>query len=220
MLKYYIMIILFSPLVLFGDMSEKFSETFAQKLRLQNVKECSNLLDEWEVCEPHRLDTIQGLRACVVLLEGNIIQSIQMMEEALPNLEKKSLSPETADIIRNLYDKAMNFVFCDEELSSSQVSSRALMLLCRQTQLKGVKIKYWFGIAQIIAACVVAPFTPPAAGALALSGINITVQAAGEALDNMEQWEKALNRRQRIAPDDVYNFLDDIYKIPFCLHLV
>jgi len=76
-------------------------------------------------------------------------------------------------------------------------------MLCKGKQPKGVKIKYWFGIAQIAAACFVAPFSPPAAAALALSGINTTVQAAGEALDNKEQWERNLNGRQRITPDNM-----------------
>ena len=76
-----------------------------------------------------------------------------------------------------------------------------------------MKVKYWFGIAQIVAACFVAPFNPPAAGALALSGINTTAQAAGEALDNKEQWKQNLNERQRMTPNNVPPKQRNSYKV-------
>ncbi|MCB1109868.1 MAG: hypothetical protein KDK64_02715 [Chlamydiia bacterium] len=78
-----------------------------------------------------------------------------------------------------------------------------------------MKIKYWFGVAQIVAACVVAPFNPPVAGALAISGINTTVQAAGEALDNKENWERNLNERQNMNPDTMVPSQRSSYLKPY-----
>ena len=101
--------------------------------------------------------------------------------------------------------QALHFASYDEdlELVSSREGSSPMIMLCGGKQPKGVKVKYWFGIAQIVAAVVVAPFNPPAAGALALSGLNNTIQAAGDAMDNKEEWERNLNDRQHMGPDSM-----------------
>lgn len=170
-----------------------------------DIEGCHHVLDEWESYEPQASPTIHGLRATVVLMEGDVIKSKLMMEEALASLEGTTLSSESADTIRGFYTQALHFASYDEdlELVSYLGGSSAMVVLCKGKQPKGVKVKYWFGIAQIVAAVVVAPFNPPAAGALALSGLNTTIQAAGDAMDNKEEWERNLNDRQHMGPDSM-----------------
>ena len=189
------------PILVFSNMNEKYTELFAEKLIERNINGCHQILDEWERYEPHILPTIQGLRATVLLFEGNIVESAILMYGALDKLEGTTLSEETVQSIRELYAQARNFQPEESKVVSSQVVTTPNVVLCRGNQPKGVKMKYWFGVAQIVAACVVAPFNPPVAGALAISGINTTVQAAVEALDNKESWERNLNERQHMNPD-------------------
>lgn len=199
----YIMIVFIFPLVLCADINKEYSELFSKKLKVLDIIDCKNVLDDWERNVPLMHITIEGLRACLVLVEGNIWKSYSMMEDVLTELEGNHFSTEIADSIRDLYMKAWNF-FSSEKSLISFTHEYAQILLCKNNQPKGVKVKYWFGVAQLVAACLVAPFNPPTAAALALSGLNTTAQAVGEALDNKDEWERNLTNRQRINPENIH----------------
>ncbi|MCB1109867.1 MAG: hypothetical protein KDK64_02710 [Chlamydiia bacterium] len=108
MLKWLLGVVLL-PILVFSNMNEKYSELFAEKLIEQDINGCHQILDEWERYEPHMLPTIQGLRATVLLFEGNIVESAALMDEALDKLEGTTLSEETVQSIRELYAKAKCF---------------------------------------------------------------------------------------------------------------
>lgn len=188
------------PFLLFGRANDDIFTIFAKSLTEKNVEECHQVLDEWQSYEPTMGPTILALRASVLLLEGNIILSAKMMDEALSTLERTTLPIEAAEMIRNLYRQTLNFMSFDEMSASPCGLFGAPILLCKVEQPTGVKLQYWFGVAQILTACVVAPFNPPVAGALALSGITTTIQASAQALDNKNEWERNLNERQRANP--------------------
>jgi len=65
-------------------------------------------------------------------------------------------------------------------------------------QPKGVKIRYWVGVGQIIAGILTTPFSGGAGGTLIVLGIAATLSAAGEAMDNQDEWQKKLDRNERI----------------------
>ena len=62
-------------------------------------------------------------------------------------------------------------------------------------------MKYWFGVAQIVAGCIAAPFSEGTSTALIMSGAAIVVSATSDSLNNMENWEQDLNRRQGMSPE-------------------
>ena len=64
-----------------------------------------------------------------------------------------------------------------------------------------MKLKYWFGVGQILVGVLAAPFSAGTSTALILSGAAMVVDAASDALNNKDNWERELNERQRLNPD-------------------
>ena len=58
-----------------------------------------------------------------------------------------------------------------------------------------------FGVGQILVGVLAAPFSAGTSTALILSGTAMVVDAASDALNNKENWERELNDRQRMNPD-------------------
>ncbi|MGB7979087.1 MAG: hypothetical protein WCF19_08050 [Chlamydiales bacterium] len=85
--------------------------------------------------------------------------------------------------------------------SVEQVGFIGMARLCKQEQPSGVKLKYWFGVGQILVGVLAAPFSAGTSTALILSGTAMVVDAASDALNNKENWERELNDRQRMNPD-------------------
>ncbi len=208
MLKYILMILIL-PSIVCASTNEEYSGLFAKKLEAYDVYGCRQVLEQWEDEKPEMKFIIDGLQASLVLVEGNLCESYEIMKDSLEVLEGSVLPSDKTAFIRDLYLQVWKFNSHEDSqsLSISNMVSLTGLYLCdgeKVDQPTGLKLKYWFGIAQLVAACVVAPFNPPAAGALALSGLNTTVQAASEALDNKREWERNLDDRQRITPENPY----------------
>jgi hypothetical protein len=85
--------------------------------------------------------------------------------------------------------------------SAAQNDFTRMAFLCKQEQPGGVKLKYWFGVGQILVGVLAAPFSAGTSTALILSGTAMVVDAASDALNNQENWERELNDRQQMNPD-------------------
>lgn len=81
------------------------------------------------------------------------------------------------------------------------VSFREAAWLCKQEQPSGLKLKYWFGVGQILVGVLAAPVSAGVSTALILSGTAMVVDAASDALNNKEIWERQLNERHWMNPD-------------------
>jgi hypothetical protein len=88
-----------------------------------------------------------------------------------------------------------------ENIHGELSNSDPLAQICKQSQPKGVKLKYWFGVGQIVIGILAIPFSGGASSALILSGTATVVDAASDALNNQENWDRELNERQKIDPD-------------------
>jgi len=64
------------------------------------------------------------------------------MEDALSAFESTTHSNELIYTIRNFYKFALSFISYETIVSSTSYK------LCNNQQPKGVKLKYWFGVAQ------------------------------------------------------------------------
>jgi len=89
-----VILLLSFPLFLCADINKEYSESFIQNLNSKNIHECHKILDDWEFCNPDIRSTIIGLKAVLVLVKGDIIKSISMMESALSALKSTTLSNE------------------------------------------------------------------------------------------------------------------------------
>ena len=87
------------PLFLCADLNQKFSEAFSEKMSVYDAPGCYEVLDIWGKNVPTMSSTIQGLRASVALMEGNLQESAVLMEQALIELEGFSLSSEAVRYI-------------------------------------------------------------------------------------------------------------------------
>ena len=100
------------------------------------------------------------------------------------------------EYIREYYANIWSFSSTGADLPSYN-RNHSYIRLCKADQPKSLKFSYWLGVAQVLAACIIAPFNPPVAGTLALNGINMAVQAGCEAHKNMEQWEQEQGAQRR-----------------------
>ena len=73
---------------------------------------------------------------------------------------------------------------------------------CKGKQPRGTRFQYWVGVAQIVAGCIAAPFSGGTSAILISMGTATVISAASDCLNNIEDWENELNRRQRISPDN------------------
>lgn len=199
-MKKLIAIIIFLPVLIFANMKEEYIELFGEKFAALKIDKCKEILDEWEVNSPEDQGVITGLRAALILAEGDIQSSSLMMEGALGMMVGKTMSQKTADTIREYYQKALDFM--DEEMEILSSNHRPYIELCKRKQPKGTRFQYWVGVAQIVAGCIAAPFSGGTSAILISMGTATVISAASDCLNNIEDWENELNRRQRISPDN------------------
>jgi hypothetical protein len=121
------------------------------------------------------------------------------MEEALGELEEQGFPIYGINLISYFYAQ-----FLEESLNGWDNSDFSL---CKHhdgyDQPKGVKFKYWLGVACIAGGILIAPINPAASLGLIGFGGGIFVDAAATALDNKDNFERNLNQRQNIGPDNV-----------------
>ncbi|NGX50798.1 MAG: hypothetical protein K1060chlam2_00649 [Chlamydiae bacterium] len=198
-------VLFFTPFLLFSSSDSNYAYSFAGKLNEQDYEECYRLIEEWERANPDIFSHLKALKGMVKLAEGKLNECRKLMDESLEELKFQGIPEETLQFITLWYEKALYFEEDGERTDSIHLSlnnSSPQVFLCKKKQPKGVRFKYWLGVAQIVAGCVIAPFSGGAGGALILSGVAIAGSATADSLNNMEEWERNLDDRQRMDPDD------------------
>jgi hypothetical protein len=205
MLKFFILFA-FIPLMLFANTDNEYAKDFAANLSAKNFEECHQILIEWELDNPSVFPELKALKAALSLAEGDLEKSLQLFDQSLEELRFQGMEEETIQFMQRWYEKAVEFgpnePSVNEYFSKLQGNSLPIFL-CKNKQPKGVQFKYWFGVAQIVTGCLVAPFSAGAGGTLILTGVSTVASATADSLNNMEEWEKNLNERQRINPDNL-----------------
>ena len=123
------------------------------------------------------------------------------MEEALVELEGTLIASKLAEILRSVYQECWKFSDYEKELTS--LKHQPHIELCKRKQPKGTSLKYWLGVTQIVVGCIAAPFSAGLSTALISTGLAFTADAVCDSLNNMDQWERELNDRQRITPENI-----------------
>lgn len=196
--------LLFLPVFLNASINSEYFKEFSSSLQSENYAECRKVLFEWDRENSEISSYIKGLEGAVYLAEGNIEKCIELIDESVIELTHQNVPEETIQCILDWKERAINFMDTEELKTVSYSNAKNpgdLIFLCKQQQPKGVKLKYWFGVAQIVAGCLAAPFSGGTSTALIMSGTAVVVSATADALNNMEDWERDLNHRQRMAPE-------------------
>ena len=193
----HLFILLVFPTVVFASFDDYYVQSFTDHFRERKFNESLQILDHWKVSQPSHGSRILGMRAAVYLAMGDLEKSKIFMNECIQNLETEKIVDPLLSYVIHMYYKVLEND--PEDLSTSN----ALLLprLCKHEQPKGIKLKYWFGVGQILVGVLAAPFSGGTSAALILSGTAMVVDAASDALNNQENWEKDLHERQRINPD-------------------
>jgi hypothetical protein len=189
-------IFLIFPLCIFASpLSSRYGESFVHSFQQGDFLDSLQILDEWGAFEPEQKSKITGMRAAVYLSVGQIEEGTLLMDQFIHSLSAEELSDPMMTFILQVYYKAL------PSSSMEQISFTGMARLCKQEQPSGVKLKYWFGVGQILVGVLAAPFSAGTSTALILSGTAMVVDAASDALNNKENWERDLNDRQRMNPD-------------------
>jgi hypothetical protein len=199
-----ILFVLFLPAIIFSYSDEDYIQSFAHSFQEGKFDEGLLILEEWELSQPLHRGRILGMKAAVYLSMGAREKSKAFMDECLQNLETESAPDPLLEDVIKMYYKAL------EETTTGLISTNALIGLCNFEQPTGVKLRYWFGIGQMLAGVLAAPFSLGASTALILSGGAMVIDAAADAIDNKHNWERDLDQRQRINPD----FQNNSFLIP------
>jgi hypothetical protein len=183
------------PIFAFASFDDYYAQSFSDHFREKKFNESLQLLDRWEISAPSHKDRILGMRAAVYLAMGDLENSRMFMDECIRNLGVEGASDPLLCSILQMYYKVLENPTGDLSAPNGSVRS------CKHEQPKGVKLKYWFGVGQILVGVLALPFSAGTSAALILSGTATLVDAAADALNNEEAWENKLNERQRINPD-------------------
>jgi hypothetical protein len=201
--------ILIVPVFAFASFEDSYFQSFICNFQEKKFDESLEILDYLERTQPTRRDRILGMKGAVYLAMGELEKSRMFMDECIQNLMTENVSDPLLDYIFQVYYKAL------EGSPENFPVFNGVALLCKQEQPSGVKLKYWFGIGQILVGILAAPFSGGASMTLVVSGVVTVVDAASDALNNTENWERELNDRQRINPDFQNNsFLN---RIPYAM---
>lgn len=189
-------VFLLFPLFMFASpLSGRYAESFMHSFQEGQFLESLQTLDAWEAFEPEQKSKITGMRAAIYLSTGDLERGSLLMDQFIHSLSAEELSDPMMSFVLQVYYKAL------PASSVAQVSFTGMARLCKQEQPSGVKLKYWFGVSQILVGVLAAPFSAGTSTALILSGTAMVVDAASDALNNKENWERDLNDRQRMNPD-------------------
>lgn len=190
------LLILFFPVFLLAYSDESYLQSFAESFQKGNFIKSLEILDEWEIFQPSHSNRILGMKAAVLLANGKTKESKSLMDECISNLDSDEISnPLFLEIIRVYYCSL-------EEFPNDLLVPISFFQLCKHEQPKGLKWKYWLGVGQIVVGILAVPISAGTSSTLIISGTAMVVDAATDALNNKECWEKDLNQRQRIKPED------------------
>lgn len=192
----HLFLILCFPFFLMADINEEYSELFSSYLSEENFDKCEEILDAWEGYRETEPGQITALRASLLLCEGEIEEGKSLLEKALNNIPDSCLSDSMKSVIKKMIEQSPSLPLASKGISSPHI------ILCKRKQPKGVSFRYWFGVAQVVVGCVVAPFNPAVGGGLIATGIGTVVNAGADCMDNMEKWEKEAQERQRMGTEN------------------
>lgn len=187
--------LLFPLFICASSLSTHYADSLMQRFQEGNFSESLHILEEWETFEPELSNKINGMRAAVYLSVGNFEKGRVFMDQFIQSLSPEECLDPLLGFVLELYYKAFP-VFPIE-----CVGVGGMVRLCHQEQPAGVKLKYWFGVGQVLVGILAAPFSAGTSLALVLSGAAMVVDASADALNNKESWERELNERQRTNPD-------------------
>jgi hypothetical protein len=176
-------------------------DELAQCLVEKNVQEGFDVLNRWYEKSPQDVAYINGMCATLYLMDGQLKKSKEIMQTACAQLSQTSFPKELLDTIIELFISLPNDTIDNTyEVENSLASGR--LHLCKRKQSKGIRFKFWVGVAQVVGGCIMMPFNPVAGGALIGAGASCVIDATSDALDNKERWEQELNDRQGITPEN------------------
>lgn len=180
-----------------ADIHEDYSELFAQYFWEENFDKCEEVLSDWE--RYHELDTgkFNILKASLLLFKGEIEEGKDLLEKTLNTIHSPYLSDSMKNIIKKMIEQAPLLSVFTKDTDSPHV------MLCKRKQPKGVSFRYWFGVGQVLVGCAIAPFNPAAGVGLIVTGVGTVVHAGADCLDNMEEWEKEFQNRQRMGKRNI-----------------
>ena len=190
----YLILLFFFPFLLFSQHSEYVAEQFSNAFQEENFSLCNEILSEWVFEGDLLSEEILALRASILIADGKIHQGKLLLQDALERLPSSPFLDSVKTIIKDLAAQYIGLSF------STECSPNSIIRLCKDKQSKGVKVRYWFGVAQMVAGCIVAPFNPAAGGGLILTGLSTVVHAGADAIDNKEDWERKERERQQMNP--------------------
>lgn len=193
-----LLFILFFPVVVFGSpisLNKFYAESLVHHFQEGDCENSLRILNEWESFAPEQEVKITGMKAAVYLSMGDFRAGKTLMDQFIQELSPEELSDPMMSFVLGIYHKT--FV----NSLAERFATQEIAYLCNHEQPTGVKLRYWFGVGQILVGVIAAPFSSGASATLIFSGITTVVDAAADALDNKASWEKELNDRQRMNPD-------------------
>lgn len=191
-----LLFVLFFPLAIFSSPTNKhYAESLVQHFQKGDFENSLRVLNEWESFAPEQSVKITGMKAAVYLSMGDFQIGKTLMDQFIQELSPEELSDPMMNFILEIYYKTF------AKAPAEQVAVQKVTCLCKQEQPTGVKLRYWFGVGQILVGIIAAPFSGGASATLIFSGITTVVDAAGDALDNKANWERDLNDRQQMNSD-------------------
>lgn len=191
---------LFLPSFIFCCTEIEYTTVFAENFRGRDFEKCLEILDEWERTGPSCIGEILGMKAAIYLSLGDLEKSKDFMDRSLECLDSEKFRDSFFSRVIQMYYKALGMgqeaasFFNGLMLSSVDDPSKF-------TQPKGVKLRFWFAVGQMLSGLLIAPINPAVGGSLIFSGAVSFVDVAADAIDNKDEWEKGLNERQRINPN-------------------
>ena len=162
-------------------------------------QECLEVLDILEHQENPPIAVILNLKAAVFLSLGDIVNGRRLLENGIEYLGLHGSSQDMLDKLKYIHHEFLDNELFEQILSVSENSLLVKLASDTFEQPRGVKIRYWLGLAQIIAGIAIVPFSGGISSGLILSGIGMAGSACADALDNKDNWERNLNQRQRIG---------------------
>lgn len=206
----YFLIMLISPFFLFANFENDYAKIVSESFQEQKFDRCLEILEEWQKEEPLRTGEVLGIKAAINLCLGKLEESKSLMDLSLKYLDQEKHQNPFFNSVLQMYYKIM-----DSGSNDLDYLSTTLVRLCAEDQSKfaqprGVKLRFWASVGQILAGVLLMPINPAAGGTLIFSGAVQLVDVTGDALDNKDEWERNLNERQRLNPGANKNFFSTL----------
>lgn len=196
-----------------SEISSQYLEEISQVFLERKFENCFEILDQWEEEQPHLLGTIAGIRSAVYLSMGDLEGCLSLKDKAFSYLKSQGNSEDFLCLIENAYRLAFS-----SEILQLISSSRTIPIfrLCKEdSQPTSIKLKYWFGVAEIVIGCLAMPFSPAIGTSLVISGMGVAIDASSDAIGNKEEWERRL--REKSSLEEEFSKSSSQHNCPYLL---